>query len=34
MIPILCEDLAEHRVVLIPPTSPEFEPLLADLRRR
>jgi hypothetical protein len=29
-----CEDLATHGVILIPPTSPEFAPLLADIERR
>jgi hypothetical protein len=29
-----CEDLPQHGVVLIPPTSPEYDPLLADIQRR
>ena len=29
-----CEDLPQHGVVLIPPSSPEYDPLLADIRRR
>jgi len=29
-----CEDLPEHGVVLIPPSSPEYDPLLADIQRR
>jgi hypothetical protein len=29
-----CEDLREHGVVLIPPSSPEFAGLLADIQRR
>lgn len=30
----LCEDLREHGVVLIPPSSPEYEALLAGIRSR
>jgi hypothetical protein len=29
-----CEDLPQHGVVLIPPSSPDYDPLLADIRRR
>lgn len=28
------EDLPQHGVILIPPTSPEYDPLLEDIRRR
>ena len=29
-----CEGLPQHGVVLIPPSSPDYDPLLADIRRR
>jgi len=29
-----CEDLPQHGVVLVPPSSPDYDPLLADILRR
>lgn len=30
----LCEDLPKHRLVLVPPASEDYDPLLADIQRR
>lgn len=30
----LCEDLPQHGLVLVPPSSPEYDPLLAEIQRR
>jgi hypothetical protein len=33
-VEFLCEDLPHHGLVLVPPSSPEYDPLLADIQRR
>jgi hypothetical protein len=29
-----CEDLSDFGLVLVPPSSPDYEPLLAEIQRR
>jgi len=33
-VEFLCEDLPQHGLVLVPPSSPDYAPLLADIRQR